>query len=172
MALTALDAKNAKAGERDYKLFDSLGLYLFVTQAGARSWRFKYRVGGKEKRLTFGQYPEITLAVAREQRDKARAVLREGRDPAVEAQVRPDRGVGHDLPERRRGLVRGRTAWLVCIPRDAGEVPARQGHLSGVRQATDLAGRRSYDPGRPSQDRTERLHRNRQASSRICGGHF
>lgn len=86
MALTAIAAKNARGAERDYKLFDSLGLFLLVTKAGTRSWRFKYRYGGKEKLLTFGQYPEITLAAARDQRDKARIVLRDGKDPAVEAQ--------------------------------------------------------------------------------------
>jgi integrase len=86
MALTAITAKNAQATDRDYKLFDSQGLFLLVTKAGTRSWRYKYRYGGKEKLLTFGQYPGITLAGAREQRDKARGVLREGKDPAHEAQ--------------------------------------------------------------------------------------
>jgi len=86
MPLTAMDAKNAQVKERDYKLFDSKGLYLLVTKAGSRSWRFKYRYGDKEKLLTFGLFPEVTLARAREQRDKARAVLRGGKDPAVEAE--------------------------------------------------------------------------------------
>lgn len=86
MALTSLAARNAKPAERDYKLFDSNGLFLLVTKAGARSWRFKYRYGGKEKLLTFGQFPEVTLAGAREQRDRARIFLREGRDPGLEAQ--------------------------------------------------------------------------------------
>lgn len=85
MALTVLAAKNARPAERDYKLFDSNGLFLLVTKAGTRSWRFKYRYGSKEKLLTFGQYPEITLAAARDQRDKARGVLREGKDPGLEA---------------------------------------------------------------------------------------
>lgn len=86
MALTVLQVKNAQKADRDYKLFDSHGLYLLVTKAGARCWRLKYRYAQKEKLLSFGQFPEVTLAVARDQRDKARATLREGKDPAVEAQ--------------------------------------------------------------------------------------
>jgi integrase len=85
MTLTVIQARNAAPKERDYKLFDSHGLFLLVTKAGTRSWRFKYRHGRKEKLLTFGQFPEVTLAAARDQRNKARAILREGKDPAIEA---------------------------------------------------------------------------------------
>jgi hypothetical protein len=105
MALTAIAAKNAQATDRDYKLFDSQGLFLLVTRAGTRSWRYKYRYGGKEKLLTFGQYPEITLAGAREQRDKARGVLREGKDQLIEdpdARPRLSPNVRDDTPRRRR----------------------------------------------------------------------
>lgn len=60
---------------------DGLGLYLEVTQAGGRYWRMKYRHGGKEKRLAFGVYPEVSLKQARERRDAARKVLERGEDP-------------------------------------------------------------------------------------------
>ena len=86
--LTELKARQAKARDRDYKLADSGGLYLFVTTRGFRSWRMKYRFAGKEKRLTFGPYPEVTLAAAREKRDEAKRLLREHRDPATEAMKR------------------------------------------------------------------------------------
>lgn len=88
MALTNAEAKAARPGERDYKLGDAGGLYLFVTTKGAKSWRMKYRYGGKEKRLTFGLYPEVTLAEARERRDEARRMLRANRDPVVEERRR------------------------------------------------------------------------------------
>lgn len=88
MALTNAEAKAARPGERDYKLGDSHGLYLFVTAKGAKSWRMKYRFGGKEKRLTFGLYPEVSLAEARERRDEARRLLRDNRDPVVEERRR------------------------------------------------------------------------------------
>jgi integrase len=80
--------RNAKATDRDYKLADSGGLYLFVTTKGHKSWRLKYRFDGKEKRLVFGGYPDVSLAEARGLRDDARKLLREGRDPSVEARKR------------------------------------------------------------------------------------
>lgn len=86
--LTDLKVRKARATGTDYKLGDAGGLYLFVTKTGAKSWRFKYRFGGKEKRIVFGRYPEVSLAEARDLRDDARKMLREHRDPAVEAQKR------------------------------------------------------------------------------------
>jgi integrase len=61
--------------------FDGGGLYLEVTPAGGRYWRMKYRYGGKEKRLAFGVYPEVSLKEARERRDAARRALDRGDDP-------------------------------------------------------------------------------------------
>jgi integrase len=86
--LTDLKAKKAAPQDKDYKLTDSGGLYLYVTTKGYKSWRFKYRFGGKEKRLTFGPYPEVPLIEARDRRDAARRELREGRDPMVAARKR------------------------------------------------------------------------------------
>ncbi|KQM65818.1 integrase [Sphingomonas sp. Leaf17] len=85
MPLTVVEIRNARPGEKPQKLADGKGLYLFVTTKGAKSWRMKYRHADKEKVLTFGQYPEVSLAEARDRRDAARAVLRSGKDPAVEA---------------------------------------------------------------------------------------
>lgn len=84
MALTDAQVRKAKGRESPYKLYDERGLYLYVTAAGGRSWRMKYRFGGKEGRLTFGLYPEITLAGARDARDEARRLLRDGRDPSLQ----------------------------------------------------------------------------------------
>lgn len=86
MPLTVVEVRNAKPGEKPYKVADEKGLYLFVTPTGAKSWRLKYRYGGKEKVLTFGQFPEVPLAEARERRDAARATLRLNKDPAIEAE--------------------------------------------------------------------------------------
>lgn len=82
--LTEAAVRKAKPSERDYKLSDSGGLHLFVSKSGHRSWRLKYRHGGKERRLVFGSYPEVSLASARQMRDDAKRLLREGRDPAYE----------------------------------------------------------------------------------------
>lgn len=65
------------------KHFDGGGLYLEVTAAGGRYWRMKYRFGGKEKRLAFGTYPEVSLKEARERQAQARALLRDDKDPAA-----------------------------------------------------------------------------------------
>ena len=71
VALTETGVRNAKASERSYKLADAGGLFLFVTPAGGRHWRLKYRAGGKEKLLSIGPYPLIGLKAAREARDGA-----------------------------------------------------------------------------------------------------
>ncbi|KGQ20663.1 Phage integrase [Lysobacter dokdonensis DS-58] len=68
---------------------DGHGLYLEVTKNLSRYWRMKYRYGGKEKRLAFGVYPEVKVAEARQRRDEARRLLRDGRDPsAVKAEAK------------------------------------------------------------------------------------
>lgn len=82
--LTDIQAKKAKGADKPYKLSDSGGLFLLVSTTGNRSWRLKYRFGQKEKLLTFGAYPEVSLIRARELREAAKATLREGRDPGVE----------------------------------------------------------------------------------------
>lgn len=82
--LTDVQVKKAKGGEKPYKMPDSGGLFLLVSTTGHRSWRLKYRFGKKEKLLTFGAYPEVSLLRARELREDAKATLRDGRDPGVE----------------------------------------------------------------------------------------
>jgi integrase len=86
--LTDMQARKAAPREKDYKLADSGGLYLFVTTKGHRAWRMKYRFAGKEKLLSFGPYPEISLAAAREKREAAQRQLREHKDPAIEERKR------------------------------------------------------------------------------------
>lgn len=82
MALTDLACRTAKAKDKPYKLADERGLYLLVTAAGGRLWRIDYRFEGKRKTLTFGAYPDVRLADARERRDEARKLLASGIDPA------------------------------------------------------------------------------------------
>ena len=82
--LTEITIRAAKAGPRARKLFDERGLYLFVTPAGSRLWRLKYRFGGSEKLLALGAYPEVSLKLARDRRDDARRQLADNRDPGAE----------------------------------------------------------------------------------------
>ena len=83
--LTDRQAINARPREKDYKLADSGGLYLFVTKGGVKSWRLKYRFAGKEKLLVLGRYPEVKIVQAREARDAAKKLLTEGKDPSLHA---------------------------------------------------------------------------------------
>ncbi len=75
--------RNAKPGDRDRKLSDSGGLYLLVRPGGARAWYWKYRFEGREKKLSLGHYPAVSLAQARKARDAARDQLHAGEDPGA-----------------------------------------------------------------------------------------
>lgn len=79
--LTDIQVSKAKPRERDYKLTDGGGLYLLVTTAGGKLWRFKYRFAEKEKLLAIGPYPEISLSDARLRREEARRLLANDTDP-------------------------------------------------------------------------------------------
>lgn len=65
MKLTDLDCRNAKPRDKKYKLADGNGLYLEVRPNGGRYFRWRYRYADKDKDLTIGTYPRITLAKAR-----------------------------------------------------------------------------------------------------------
>lgn len=86
MTLTIAEVKNAKPRSTSYKLADSKGLYLLVTPAGGKSWRYKYRFGPKERLLTLGLYPDLGLAAARLAHEDARKLVLSGKDPVLEAQ--------------------------------------------------------------------------------------
>ena len=66
MPLTDTAIRSVKPSEKPLRLFDGGGLYLEVAPGGGKWWRFKYRFGGKEKRLSVGVYPEVTLKKARD----------------------------------------------------------------------------------------------------------
>jgi integrase len=80
-ALTDKAANLAKPRDAAYKLTDGNGLYLLVNPTGSKLWRWKYRVGGKEKLMALGQYPDVSLLQARAARDAARKQLAADVDP-------------------------------------------------------------------------------------------
>ena len=84
MALSDVEIRTAKPTGKPFKLADGRGLHLVVTPAGGKLWRLKYRAVGKEKLLSLGTYPAMTLAAARKMADKARDDLLAGLDPALE----------------------------------------------------------------------------------------
>lgn len=82
MPLTDIEVRKAKPTHKKARIYDGLGLYLEVAPAGGKWWRFKYRFG-KEKRLSLGTYPDVSLREARERRDAARRLLASGVDPGA-----------------------------------------------------------------------------------------
>ena len=82
MPLTNTAIHNAKPSGKAKKLFDGGGLYLEVAPAGGKWWRLKYRFGGKEKRLSLGVYPDVSLKQARRRREEARQLLARKIDPS------------------------------------------------------------------------------------------
>lgn len=80
--------RKAKPQSKAYKLSDFDGLFLLINPSGSKLWRMKYRVHGKEKLLSIGKYPDVSLADARRMKDQARSALAAGRDPGAEKQER------------------------------------------------------------------------------------
>jgi len=87
MPLTDLEVRSARPREKAYRLADGSGMYLEVSPAGGKYWRFKYRFAGKEKRLALGVYPDVSGKEARTHRDEARKLLANGIDPGIERKV-------------------------------------------------------------------------------------
>jgi integrase len=85
--------KAAKPREKPYKLFDERGLFLLVTPIGGRWWRFKYRLEGKEKLLSLGVYPDVSLKQARERRDEIRRQVADDIDPSAKRQAEKEAAV-------------------------------------------------------------------------------
>ncbi|PCI96922.1 MAG: hypothetical protein COB14_09590 [Alphaproteobacteria bacterium] len=86
MKLTDIKCKSAAPKEKPYKLADGGGMFLDVRPNGSKYWRLKYRLHGKEKLLSLGVYPEVSLAKAREKRKNARDLIAGGIDPSLDKQ--------------------------------------------------------------------------------------
>jgi integrase len=82
MPLTNTAVRNAKPESKPRKLFDERGLFLLMNPNGGKLWRFKYRFDGKEKQISLGIYPDVSLKDARERRDDARKLVANGVDPS------------------------------------------------------------------------------------------
>ena len=84
MPLTEIQIRKAKPTDKPLKLSDGKGLYLLLTPTGSKLWRWKYRVDGKEKLMTLGAYPDMSLAQARMRHEDERRVLLAGIDPMAQ----------------------------------------------------------------------------------------
>lgn len=87
MPLTASQIKSAKPSSKPFKLADGHGLFLLVNPNHSKYWRMKYRFGGKEKLLSFGVYPDVSLSEARVQAEEARRTLRNKADPSLAKKI-------------------------------------------------------------------------------------
>jgi len=97
---------NVPPGEKPFRLFDGGGLFLLVQPNGKRLWRFKYRFCGREKLISFGSYPDVSLSDARLQRNEARLLLGKGIDPSADrkdkrARIEAAELTGNDKPSVR-----------------------------------------------------------------------
>lgn len=81
-ALTELIAAQAKATDKYQKLTDGGGMFLLVNPNGGKYWQIAYRFAGKQKTLSLGVYPKVSLAEARNRRDDVRKLLIDGTDPS------------------------------------------------------------------------------------------
>ena len=99
MALSDASVRAAKAGAKQYKLFDEGGLFLIVRTSGGKLWRLKYRHLGKEQQLTIGVFPDVGLKEARVRRDNARKQIAAGLNPDVaQAPCCPNPGLSSATP--------------------------------------------------------------------------
>ena len=108
MALSDTAIKKAKATEKAYSMSDGEGLYLWVTPSGGKLWRWGYRFESKEKLMSFGKYPDVSLAQARERHKEARRLLASKIDPM--AQRKADKTVERTASENSFANVAAR--WL------------------------------------------------------------
>jgi integrase len=87
LALSEFKIHKAKTKDKPYKLYDTLGLFLLVNPSGSKLWRHKYNYMGKERLITHGAYPAVSLAKARRRRDEVREQLEDGTDPATQRKL-------------------------------------------------------------------------------------
>lgn len=87
MPLSEFKISKAKPKDKPHKLSDGGGLFLLVNPSGSTLWRQKYRFMGKERLLSHGQYPDVSLVQARAKLNEARSMLADGQDPAIEKKL-------------------------------------------------------------------------------------
>lgn len=183
MALTDIKIRNAKRGAKPYKLYDERGLFLLVQPSGGKLWRLKYRFLGKEKKLSLGIYPDVSLKDARARRDEARSMLTDGMDPSREKKRKLEAAklgngntfklIGEEYIERieqegRAAVTIGKTRWLLSLmERDIGGLPINDitpAELLGALRKVENKGH--YETARRMRSLAGRIFRYAVATSR------
>jgi len=117
MPLTDTAVRNAKPGDKPVKMFDARGLFLIVTPAGGKWWRLRYKFNGKEKLLSLGVYPDVSLKDARDRRDEARKLLANSIDPGenrkVQKAAKVERAANSFEAIAREWFAKNRETWAV-----------------------------------------------------------
>jgi hypothetical protein len=129
--LTDATIRAATPKDKSYKLGDGGGLCLYVTPTGARQWHMKFHRNGKENQLSFGSYPDVSLAAARAERDKVRALLADGQDPVAvkreqKQQEREARQVAQPASAQFRLEMNGQGELMIDKPRNRMRLNATQ----------------------------------------------
>lgn len=143
MPLNDVAIRAAKPGPKPVKLSDEKGLFLLVQPSGGKLWRLKYRIAGKEKKLSLGRYPDVALKDARERCAEARKLIAAGIDPSEKKRVDrldatlkaattfkavADEYIGKCEREGRADVTVGKARWLLSLlepalgPRPVGEI--------------------------------------------------
>ncbi len=164
MALTDLQCRGAKPGPTRRKLSDGGGLQLWIQPTGTRFWHLAYRYRGVQKQLTLGPYPSVSLAEAREKREAARKLLRDGIDPAearakeIEAKQLPgdtfkDVALEYVAKLRREGLASTtliKKEWLLdfAYPALGGKRVSEIKPIDVLRVLQELEARGTYESAR------------------------
>jgi integrase len=139
MPLTDVKIRNAKPKERQYKIFDGDGLYLLVHPKGGKYWRLKYRVGGKEKSLSFGTYPEVPLRGCFLEDGEKDSWIPGARDLCAKA--RKQLAAGIDPGEAKKA----RQAALVESSESSFEIVAREWHSKFSNRWSDVHTKTTLD---------------------------
>lgn len=111
MALNLLTVRKVEAAQtlsKPYLLRDGGSLFLRVQANGSKLWWFRYRLAGVAQNFSIGAYPKVTLEAARRERDWARALVREGRDPLVERRLK----IANQVDENRDTFEEVARRWM------------------------------------------------------------